>query len=150
MPPEKRKGESDDAFAGQKKKYTETVSMTVVRDTKLGPFQCPCLLNYASMQELLDHQANVHPDPTNWKCAHFPSISNSKGHCWSHSHHHLNKWYCYCNCEYLDKKDKDENGQPKKKHCDKGFDKLIGVEFHRETHHNIGRCSVHCDYCDKP
>ena len=80
-PPEKRKGENDDAFASRKKKYTETVSMTVVRDTKLGPFQCPCSLNYTSMQELLDHQANAHPDPTNWKCAHCPSISNSKGHC---------------------------------------------------------------------
>ena len=147
--PEKRKGESDDTFAGQKKKYTETVSMTAAQDTKLGPFQCPCSLNYVSMQELLDHQANAHPDPTNWKCAHCLSISNSKGHCWSHSRHHLNKWYHYCDCEYLDKKDKDEDGQPKKKCCDKGFDELIGVEFHRETHHNVGRCSVHCDYCDK-
>ena len=54
-----------------------------------------------------------------------------------------------CDCEYLDKKDKDENGQPKKKRCDKGFDKLIGIEFHRETHHNVGRCSVCCDYCNK-
>ena len=102
------------------------------------------------MQELLDHQANAHPDPTNWKCAHCPSVSNSKGHCWGHSHHHLNKWYHYCDCEYLDKKDKDEDGQPKKKHCDKGFDELIGVEFHRETHHNVGRCSVCYDYCNKP
>ena len=113
VPPEKRKGESDDAFASQKKKYTETVSITAARDTKLGPFQCPCFLNYVSMQELLDHQANVHPDPTNWKCAHCPSVSNSKGHCWSHSHHHLNKWYHYCDCEYLDKKDKDLGSQRK-------------------------------------
>ena len=115
----------------------------------MTPLQCPCSLNYASMQELLNHQANANPDPTNWKCAHCPSISNSKGHCWSHSNHHLNKWYHYCDCEYLDKKDKDEDGQPKKKRCDKGFDELIGVEFHGETHHNVGRCSVHCNYCDK-
>ena len=149
-PPEKWKGESDDAFASWKKKYMEIVLITPAQDTKLGPFQCPCSLNYASLQELLDHQANAHPDPTTWKCAHCPSISNSKGHCWSHSRHHLSKWYHYCNCEYLDKKDKDENGQPKKKHCDKGFDELIGIEFHMETHHSIGRCSVCCDYCDKP
>ena len=29
VPPEKRKGDSDDTFASQKKKYTETVSITV-------------------------------------------------------------------------------------------------------------------------
>ena len=149
-PPEKRKGEIDDLFASPKKKYSETVSITAARDTKLGPFQCPCLLNFTSMQELLDHQENAHPDPNTWKCVHCPSVSNSKGHCWSHSHHHLNKWYHYCDCDYLNHKDKDENGQPKKKCCKKGFDELIGVEFHRETHHNVGKCSVHCDYCDKP
>ena len=31
----------------------------------------------------------------------------------------------------------------------KGFDELIGMEFHSKTHHNIRKCSVHCDYCDK-
>ena len=102
------------------------------------------------MQELLDHQENAHPDPNTWKCAHCPSVSNSKGHCWSHSHHHLNKWYHYCDCDYLDHIDKEEDGQPKKKCCEKGFDELIGIEFHRETHHNVGKCSIHCDYCDKP
>ena len=149
VPPEKRKGESEDAFATRKKKYTETVSITAARDTKLGPFQCPCSLNFMSMQELLNHQENALPDLNMWKCVHCPSVSNSKGHCWSHSRHHLDKWYHYSNCEYLDHKDKDENRQPKKKRCLKGFDELIGMEFHRETHHNIGKCSVHCDYCDK-
>ena len=24
------------------------------------------------------------------------------------------------------------------------------MEFHRETHHNVGRCSCRCDFCDKP
>ena len=150
VPPAKRKGKSEDAFVTRKKKYMETVSITAARDTKLGPFQCPCSLNFTSMEELLNHQENAHPDPNTWKCAHCPSVSNSKGHCWSHSCHHLDKWYHYCDCEYLDHKDKDENGQPKKKWCVKGFDKLIGMEFHRETHHNIRKCSVHCDYCDKP
>ena len=102
------------------------------------------------MEELLDHQANAHPDPKTWKCAHCPSVSNSKGHCWKHAWHHLGKWYFYCDVEYTDKKDKDESGQPKKKICEKGFDEEIGVEFHRETHHNFGRCSCRCDYCDKP
>ena len=63
VPPEKRKGESEDTFVTRKKKYTETVSITAARDTKLGPFQCPCSLNFMSMQELLNHQENVHPDP---------------------------------------------------------------------------------------
>ena len=119
VPPEKRKGESDDVFASRTKKYTVTVSITAARDTKLGPFQCPCSLNFMSMQELLEHQENVHPDPNTLKCAHCPSVSNSKGHCWSHSSHHLDKWYHYCDCDYLDHKDKDENGQPKKKHARK-------------------------------
>ena len=91
VPPEKRKGETDDSFASRKKKYSKTVLITAARDTKLGPFQCPCSLNFASMQELLDHQENAHPDPNTWKCVHCPSVSNSKGHCWSHSHHHLDK-----------------------------------------------------------
>ena len=52
VPPEKRKGESEDAFATRKKKYTETVFLTVVRDTKLSPFQCPCSINYTCMEEL--------------------------------------------------------------------------------------------------
>ena len=147
-PPEKRKGETNDSFVSCKKKYSETVSITAARDTKLGPFQCPCSLNFASMQELLDHQENAHPDPNTWKCAHCPSVSNSKGHCWSHSCHPLDKWYHYCDCDYLDHKDKDEDRQPKKKRCEKGFDELIGVEFHRETHHNVRKCSIRCYYCD--
>ena len=48
-PPENRKGETDDLFASCKKKYSETKSITAARDTKLGPFQCPCLLNFTSM-----------------------------------------------------------------------------------------------------
>ena len=62
-PPEKRKGEGEGAFASWKKKYSETVSKSAAHDTKLGPFQCPCSNNYSSMEELLDHQANAHPDP---------------------------------------------------------------------------------------
>ena len=102
------------------------------------------------MEELLDHQANAHPDPKMWKCVHCPSVSNSKGHCWKHAWHHLGKWYFYCDVKYTDKEDKDENSQPKKKICEKGSDEEIGVEFHRETHHNVGRCSYQCDFCDKP
>ena len=149
-PPEKRKGEGEDAFASWKKKYSETVSKSAARDTKLGPFQCLCSNNYSSMEELLDHQANVHPDPKSWKCAHYPSVSNSKGHCWSHSWHHLSKWYFYCDVEYTDETDLNDNGHPKKKTCEKGFNEKIGVEFHCKTHHNIGQCSCHCDYCKKP
>ena len=77
-PPEKRKGESEDSFVTRKKKYMETVSITAARDTKLGPFQCPCSLNFVSMQKLLNHQENAHPNPNTWKCAHCPSVSNSK------------------------------------------------------------------------
>ena len=73
-----------------------------------------------------------------------------RANCWSHSRHNLGKWYHYCDVEYKDPKDKDENGQPKQKHCKKGFDELIRVEFHRERHHNVRQCSIQCDYCDKP
>ena len=150
VPPEKRKGEDDDAFASQKKKYSETVSKSAAHDTKLGPFQCLCSKNYGSMEELLDHQVNVHPDPKSWKCVHCPSVSNSKGHCWSHLWHHLSKWYYYCDVEYTDEVDLDDNRDSKKKTCEKGFNEKIGVEFHCETHHKVGQCSCHCDYCKKP
>ena len=148
-PPEKKRDETDESFASRKQKYTKAVSKTVAQNTKLAPFQCPCSNIYTSMEELLDHQANAHPDPKTWKCAYCPSVSNSKGHCWKHAWHHLGKWYFYCDDEYTDKKDKDENGQFKKKICEKGFDEEIGMEFHRETHHNVGHCSCRCDFCDK-
>ena len=149
-PPEKKRGKTDDSFASRKKKHTETVSKTAARSTKMVPFQCPCLNVCTLMEELLDHQANAHPDPKTWKCAHCPSVSNSKGHCWKHARHHLGKWCFYCDVKYTDKKDKDKSGQPKKKTCEKGFDEEIGVEFHRETHNNVGHCLCRCDYCDKP
>ena len=136
-PPEKKRGETDDSFASRKQKYREAVSKTVAQNTKMAPFQCSCSNIYTSMKELLDHQANAHPDPKTWKCAHCPSVSNSKGHCWKHARHHLGKWYFYCNVKYTDKKDEDESGQPKKKTCEKGFDEEIGVEFHRETSQNM-------------
>ena len=91
-PPEKKRGETDESFASQREKYTATVSKTAARSTKMVPFQSPCSNIYTSMEELLDHQANAHPDPKTWKCAHCPSVSNSKGHCWKHAHHHLGKW----------------------------------------------------------
>ena len=149
-PPEKKRAETDELFASWKEKYTVTVSKTAAQSTKMVLFQCPCSNIYMLMEELLDHQANAHPDPKMWKCTHCPLVSNSKGHCWKHAHHHLGKWYFYCDVEYINKKDRDENGQLKKKICEKGFDEEIGVEFHRETHHNVGRCSCRCDYCDKP
>ena len=120
-PPEKKRGKTDDSFASRKQKYTEAVSKTVAQNTKMAPFQCPCSNIYTSMEELLDHQANAHPDPKTWKCAHCPSVSNSKGHCWKHAQHHLGKWYFYCNVEYTDKKDKDENSQPKTEDMQKRF-----------------------------
>ena len=101
------------------------------------------------MVQLLEHQANAHPDKKVWKCAHCDSFSNSKGHLWTHTHHHLGKYFHYCDCPYTDPKDLDEKGEPKKKICEKGFYEIIGVEFHRETHHGVGRCSCRCDYCNK-
>ena len=96
-PPEKKRGETDDSFASRKQKYTEAVSKTVARSTKMAPFQCQCSNIYTLMEELFDHQANAHLDSKTWKCAHYPSVSNSKGHCWKHARHHLGKWYFYCN-----------------------------------------------------
>ena len=149
-PPEKKKNESDEAFAGRKKKYAEKVQKRADRDTKLGSTQCPCSITYDTMEQLLEHQANAHPDKTVWKCAHCPSVSNSKSHCWTHARHHLGKFFHYCDCPYTNDKDLDEKGEPKKKICEKGFDEVISVEFHRETHHGVGKCRCRCDYCGKP
>ena len=91
VPPEKKRGETDESFASQKQKYTEAVSKTAAQNTKLVPFQCPCSNVYTSMEELLDHQANAHPDPNTWKCTHCPSVLNSKEHWWKHACHHLGK-----------------------------------------------------------
>ena len=52
VPPEKKRGETDDSFASRKQKYTEAVSKTVARSTKMVPFQCPCSNIYTSMEEL--------------------------------------------------------------------------------------------------
>ena len=148
VPPAKRPNESEEAFDKCKKKYADTVAKIAKRDTKLGPTQCPCSLNFDSFQELLQHQENEHPDKKSWKCAHCPSVSNNKGHCWSHLRKHLGKFYFYCDCRYkvTDKK----TGVTQNVLCEKGFDEEIGVEFHRETHHDVGRCLCRCNYCDKP
>ena len=98
--PVKRANESEEAFDKHKMKYADTVAKIAKRDTKLGPTQCPCSLNFDSFQELLQHQENEHPDKKSWKCAHCTSVSNNKGHCWSHSMKHLGKFYFYCDCRY--------------------------------------------------
>ena len=149
-PPEKKKNESDEAFVGCKKKYAEKVQKRADCDTKLGATQCPCSISYDTMEQLLAHQANARPDKKVWKCAHCDSVSNSKSHFWTHARHHLGKYFYYCDCAYTDEKDLDEKGEAKKKICEKGFDEVIGVEFHRETHHGVGKCRCRCDYCDKP
>ena len=148
-PPEKKKNESDEAFVSQKKKYSEKVQKKADCNTKLRETQCPCSITFYSMEQLLEHQANAHPDKKVWKCAHCDSVSNSKGHLWTHTRHHLSKYFHYCNCPYTDPKDLDKKGEPKKKICKKGFDEIIGVKFHREMHHGVGRCSCRCDYCNK-
>ena len=149
-PPEKKKNESDEAFVGRKKKYAEKVQKRADRDTKLGATQCPCSISYDTMEQLLAHQANAHPDKKVWKCTHCDSVSNSKSHLWTHARHHLGKYFYYCDCAYTDEKDLDEKGEAKKKICEKGFNEVIGVEFHREMHHGVGKCRCRCDYCDKP
>ena len=150
VPPEKNKGESDQSFRDRKKKYSEHVVQVAARDTKLAPNQCPCSESFNSFDELLQHQQNKHPDPTNWKCTHCDSISNNKGHCWSHARKHLGKYYFYCNCKYLDKKENDENGQPKEKICKKGYDEEAGVLYYRKVEHSVGKAKFCCDYCDRP
>ena len=149
-PPEKKKNETDETFTARKQKYAEKVKKSADRDTKLGANQCPCSETFESMEKLLEHQENMHPDKDVWKCAHSDSVCNTKGHIWKQARHHLGKYFHYCDCSYTDEKDLDEKGEPKKKICEKGFDEVINVEFHRETHHGVGRCSIRCAYCDKP
>ena len=71
---------------------------------------------------------------------------NSKGHCWSHARKHLGKYYHYCDIEYKDEDDLDADGNPKVKVSDK----IMWVQFHRETEHGVGKASVRCDYCNWP
>ena len=141
-PPVKRANKSDEAFAKRKKKYTDNVTKVAKRDMKLGANQCPSSLSFNTFQELLNDQDNDHPDKNSWKCAHCPSVSNSKKHCWSHSRKHLRKFYFYCDVSYT--------GASKTVVCEKGFDEEIQVAFHRETHHSVRRCACRCDYCNKP
>ena len=149
-PPERKDKETDDDFAKRKQNYKDTVSKVAARDTKLGENQCPCGLSFANIDQVNQHQDNLHPDPSSWKCAKCPWVFNSKGHCWSHARKHLGKFYHYCDCKYKDPKDKDEKGKPKEKICQKGFDEELNLAFHRETWHNVGRCPCRCKYCDKP
>ena len=81
VPPEKHQNESDDAFAKRKTTYKEKVAKAAAHDTKLAENQCPCSEQFPSMAALLQHQANAHPDPKNWKYHHCPNVFNSKGHC---------------------------------------------------------------------
>ena len=149
-PPEKRKNETDLKFWKQKKDYKAAVSKAALRGTKLGKNQCPCGETFQSLEAVLNHQANVHPDPNSWKCAICPKVMNSKGHCWSHAHKHLGKYYHYCNVEYKDEEDLDADGNPKQKVCIKGSDKFTWVQFHRKTEHRVGKALVRCDYCNRP
>ena len=149
-PPEKRKNETDVKFSKQKKDYKAVVSKAALRDTKLGKNQCPCRETFQSPEAVLNHQANVHPDPNSWKCATCPKVMNSKGHCWSHARKHLGKYYHYCDVEYKDEEDLDADGNPKQKVCIKWSDEVTWVQFHRETEHRVGKASVRCDYCNRP
>ena len=121
VPPEKKKNETDETFTAQKQKYAEKVKKSADRDTKLDANQCPCSETFESMEKLLEHQENMHPDKDVWKCAHCDSVCNTKGHIWKHARHHLGKYFHYCDCSYTDEKDLDEKGEPKKKFVRRGL-----------------------------
>ena len=150
VPPEKRKNETDVEFSMWKKDYKAAVSKAALRDTKLGKNQCPCGETFQSLEAVLNHQANVHPDPNSWKCTTCPKVMNSKEHCWSDACKHLGKYYHYCDVEYKDKEDLDADGNLKQKVCIKGSDEVTWVQFHLETEHGVGKASVRCDYCNRP
>ena len=130
VPPEKRQNETDVKFLKQKKDYKAVVSKAALRDTKLGKNQCPCGETFQSLEAVLNHQANVHPDPNSWKCTTCPKVMNTKGHCWS--------------------QDLDADGNLKQKVCIKGSDEVTWVQFHCETEHGVGKASVRCVYCNWP
>ena len=83
--PEKKSNETDQHFAQQKKDYKAAINKVALRDTKLGKNKCLCAESFPSEEAFLAHQSNVHPDPKSWKCSICPSVSNSKGHLWSHT-----------------------------------------------------------------
>ena len=149
-PPEKRKKETDEDFGKRQEAYRAAVQKAADRDTKLGRNQCPCGETFAKFQELLDHNANSHPDPTSLKCSKCDKVYKSKGNLWTHVRHHFKKYYHYCDVEYLDETDLDQDGNPKKKRCEKGADEVTSVEYHREVYHGVGKASVRCKHCDKP
>ena len=150
VPPEKRKNKNDAEFSKRKKDYKAVVSKAALRDTELGKNQCLCRETFQSLEAVLNHQANVHPDPNSWKCTTCPKVMNSKGHCWSHACKNLGKYYHYCDVEYKDEEDLDADGNPKQKVCIKGSDEVTWVQFHHETEHGVGKASVRCDYCNQP
>ena len=150
VPPEKQSTKTEEVFVKQKKTYKDTVTKVAARDTKLAENQCPCSESFNTMKKLLQHQHNAHLNDKAWKCTQCDSIFNCKGHCWSHAHKHLGHFFFYCNCTYKDEKDCDANRNPKEKICEKGFDKVLNVEFHCEMKHGMGKASCQCDYCDKP
>ena len=142
VPPEKKKNESDEAFVSRKK-YSEKVQKKADRNTKLGEMQCPCSITFDSMEQLLEHQGNAHPDKKVWKCAHCDSVSNSKGHLWTHTHHHLGKYFHYCNCPYTDPKNLDKKVNLRRRFATR-------VSTRSLESNSIGRCimgleDVHAD-----
>ena len=62
----------------------------------------------------------------------------------------MGKWYHYCDVEYEDEDQQDENGKPKVVTCSVVSDEEAYIEYHRETVHEVGKSSVQCPYCNDP
>ena len=149
-PPAKEKGQSEKDFAAKKKKYSEDIEKEAKRCCKLAPNQCHCGLEYDSRAELLTHVTQTHVDPKVWECPTCDKIMGSKGKLWTHVRHHMDKWYFYCDEEYPDEDDKDEDGNPIVKVCEVVSDERSYMVYHKEVMHFGEPTSIRCCHCKKP
>ena len=62
----------------------------------------------------------------------------------------MGKWYFYCDEEYADDDDKDEDGNPIVKVCDVVSDEKSYMVYHKEVLHFGDPTPIHCCHCKKP
>ena len=150
LAPERKEDEGEEDWKKRKTDWKDNLTKEVNRSVRLPENQCACGESFTNKAKLDDHVTTEHPDSKAWKCSVCKKVLGSKEHCWGHVRHHLGKYYHYCDVPYKDEDDRDDEGKPKKKVCEQGFDEVSFVEFHRENTHSVGRAKIRCIFCDKP
>ena len=149
-PPERKQKESDAEWKKRRTEHTAKLDKAAKRCVTKDDNQCACGEVFRNKKELDEHIMVDHPNKKAWKCSKCEAVLGNKEHCWGHVRHHFGKYYHYCDVTYEDKDEKDKDGNPVKKVCEKGFDEFSLVDFHREVEHKFGKCKIRCSKCDKP